>query len=96
MIYLTQNAFAPGQRTISLQCKYCVLMKNPRDSAHYQHLGRQMNGGKNCKVLETAYRESTSKPHGYVVLDYGQNQNDNFRIRSSLFPEEMTIYSKKN
>lgn len=93
---MTQNAFAPGQRTISLQCKYCVLMKNPRDSAHYQYLGRAMNGGKNCQVLDAAYKECSQKPHGYVVLDYGQNQDDKFRIRSSLFPEEMIVYTKKN
>lgn len=71
-------------------------MKNPRDSAHYQYLGRAMNGGKNCQVLDAAYKECSQKPHGYVVMDYGQNQNDKFRIRSSLFPEEMIVYTKKN
>jgi hypothetical protein len=71
-------------------------MKNPRDSAHYQYLGRAMNGGKNCQVLDAAYKECSQKPHGYVVLDYGQNQDDKFRIRSSLFPEEMIVYTKKN
>jgi hypothetical protein len=71
-------------------------MRNPRDSAMYQYLGRAMNGGKNCPVLDAAYKDCANKPHGYVVLDFGQNQDDNYRIRSSLFPEEMTIYSKKN
>nr|DAC81369.1 TPA_asm: FtsK [Orchesella springtail adintovirus] len=94
-LYLTQNAFEPGQRTISLQCRYIILMRNPRDNAHYQYIGRAMNGGKNCPTLETAYKDCLAKPYSYVVLDYSQTQNDLFRIRNSLFPEEMTIYKKQ-
>jgi len=94
VIYLTQNAFEPGQRTISMQCKYVVLMRNPRDCAHYQYLGRAMNGGKNCPVLEAAYKDISNKPYGYVVLDFSQNQNNDYRIRNSLFFDDMIVYSK--
>ena len=95
VIYLTQSCFAPGQRTISLQCKYIALMRNPRENSNYQHLGRQMNGGKNCPCLEAAMKENADKPFSYVVLDYSQQQNDRMRVRDSFFPEEMIVYVKK-
>ena len=95
VIYLTQSCFAPGQRTISLQCKYIALMRNPRENSNYQILGRQMNGGKNCPCLEGAMRENANKPYSYVVLDYSQSQNDKMRIRNSFFPEDMIFYVKK-
>ncbi len=95
IIYLTQSCFAPGQRTISLQMKYIALMRNPRENSNYQYLGRQMNGGKNCPALDAAYHDICNKPYAYMVVDYGQKQDDKFRIRSSFFPEDMTVYSKK-
>lgn len=95
-IYLTQSCFAPGQRTISLQCKYIALMRNPRENSNYQYLGRQMNGGRNCIALETALKDNADKPYSYVLLDYSQNQNDKMRIRNSFFPEEMTVYTRKD
>ena len=94
MIYLTQSCFAPGQRTISLQMKYIALMRNPRENSNYQILGRQMNGGKNCPALKCAY-DDMNMPYTYLVVDYGQKQDDMLRIRNSFFPEDMTVYSKK-
>jgi len=96
VVYLTQNAFEPGQRTISLQCKYICLLKNPRDNAQYQYLGRAMNRGKNCPALDMAYKDASNTPYGYIVLDFSQKQNDLLRVRNSLFPENMTVYFKKN
>lgn len=94
VIYLTQSCFAPGQRTISLQCKYIALMRNPRENSNLQILGRQMNGGKNCQMLDAAIKDNASKPYSYVLIDYGQSQDDNMRIRDSFFPEDMSVYVK--
>jgi len=94
IIFLTQNFFEKGKtRTITLNCKYIVLLKNPRDNSYISVLGRQMNGGKTNKVLEYAYNEIMRKPHGYLVIDLSMQQNDSFRYRDSLFPEDCTIYS---
>lgn len=96
VLFLTQNLFAPGLRTLSLQCKYIILFKNPRDSNHYQYLARQMNGGKCCEAFNLAYSDASKQPHGYVMLDFTQSQDDDLRIRSSIFPDaSCTIYARK-
>jgi len=96
IIFLTQNLFFKNMRTMSLNCKYMVIMKNPRDTTSIHHLGRQMNGGRKNAVMEVAYADVMKKPYGYLLLDFSQEQNDWFRIRDSLFPENCTIYSDKN
>ena len=94
IIFLTQNFFEKGkQRTITLNCKYIVALKNPRDTSFISILGRQMNGGRRNNVLEYAFKDVMSKPYGYLVIDLSQQQNDKFRIRDSLFPENCTIYT---
>ena len=95
VIYLTQSAFAKNQRTISLQCKYIALMRNPRENSNYQILGRQMNGGVQCPCLAGALKDISNNPYSYVVLDYSQEQDDKMRVRDSFFPEEMHVYVKK-
>ena len=96
IIFLTQNFFEKGKtRSITLNCKYIVVFKNPRDTAFVNVLGRQMNGGKNNPVLQYAYNDTMSKKYGYLVIDLDQQQNDSFRFRSSLFPEDCIIYTSK-
>jgi len=95
IIFLTQNFFEKGKtRTITLNCKYICLFKNPRDNSYIGVLGRQMNGGKTNVVLEYAYKDIMQKPYGYLLIDLSMTQKDAFRYRDSLFPEECTIYSK--
>jgi len=95
IIILVQNFFHKNLRSITTSCHYLCFMKNPRDSASICCLGRQMNGGKKNEVLEAAYKDCMGKSYGYVFIDCSQYQNDNYRIRDSLFPENCTVYSKK-
>lgn len=96
IIFLTQNFFEKGKtRSITLNCKYIVALKNPRDTTFIKVLGRQMNGGTNNAVLEYAYNDVMSSRYGYLVIDLDQNQNDKFRFRSSLFPENCYVYTGK-
>ena len=55
VIFVTQNVFHKGkaQRDISLNTKYLVLFKNPRDRAKIQHLARQIL--KDSVFLREAY-----------------------------------------
>jgi len=51
-----------------------------------------MNGGKEHPILATAYEDATkNKPNSYLFLDMSQQQNDNFRIRSNVFPDPSCI-----
>jgi len=95
IIFLTQNLFFKDTRTMSLNCKYIIIMKNPRDTTAIQHLGRQMNGGRKNIVMENAYKDIMKKPYGYLLIDYDQMQDDCLRIRDSIFPQDCTIYSDK-
>ena len=38
--------------------------------------------------LYKAYLEATEEPHGYVVLDFAQDTDDQLRFRSNIFPDE--------
>jgi len=95
LIILVQNFFHKSLRSITSTCHYIVIMKNPRDSAALNHLGRQMNRGKKNEVLEEAYRDCMKKKYGYVFIDCSQHQNDRYRIRDNIFPENCTVYAQK-
>jgi len=92
IILLTQNVFHQGKfsRDISLNCKYLVLFKNPRDKSQIFPLARQLYP-ENIKGFLGVYNESTSNPHGYIVLDLTQDVNDLFRIRTNIFSEEYSV-----
>ena len=51
-----------------------------------------MNGGKKNEALDEAYKESMLKPYGYLFIDLTQTQNNNFRIRNNIFPEDCDIF----
>lgn len=94
IIFLTQNFFEKGKtRSITLNLKYIIALKNPRDTTFVSKLGRQMNGGKNHPVLQFAFDDVMKKPYGYLVIDLRQTQDERYRFRSSLFPEDCTVYT---
>jgi len=95
LIILVQNFFHKNMREITSNCHYLVLMKNPRDSAFVAYLGRQMSGGKKNIVMDSAYKDVMTKPYGYLFIDLSQSQNDNFRIRDSIFPENCIVFANK-
>ena len=89
ILFLTQSLFHSGKefRTISLNSHYLFLMKSPRDSSQIIPLARQIRPY-NSRYIVEAYKEATKKPYSYILLDFHQNQNDKFRLRSSIFPKE--------
>lgn len=93
VIMLVQNMFHQGKfmRTISLNAHYMVLFKNPRDAGQIRHLAAQLFPG-NVKYLASAYKQATSRPHGYLVLDFTQEAIDNLRVLSEILPGEEGYY----
>ncbi len=89
VILLIQNVYHQGKfcRDISLNCKYLVLFKNPRDMSQIFMLGRQIFP-ESPKEFEKVYKEATSVPYGYLFLDLTQECNDLFRFRSDIFNKE--------
>lgn len=93
VFYIVQNLFPKNkeQRDISLNSKYFIIFKNPRDNKQVGMLGIQM--GKHDLITQ-AYKHATSEPYGYLLIDVTQGANDLLRVRSKIFPddEENVVY----
>ena len=92
VLFVVQNIFLKGLRTISLNAHYLVLFKNPRDSSQITYLGRQMGSS---KAVTAAYKDATSKPYGYLFVDMKQDTPETTRLRTGLF-EQMYVYVPKS
>jgi len=89
VLFLVQNLFPKNKfaRTISLNAQYMVLFKNPRDASQFQNLARQMYPKKSQFAVE-AYKDATREPYSYLVVDLRAEQNEDLRLRASIFPGE--------
>ena len=95
VILVTQNVFHKTSlsRDISLNAKYIIVFKNPRDKQQFTHLARQIFP-ENSSELVRVYKEITQRPHGYLLIDLTQNVNDSLRFRTNIFNRNyITVYS---
>ena len=97
VIFISQNLFNSNkdQRTINLNSQYLVIFKNPRDILQIQFLGRSILG-RNAYEFEQAYREATSKPHGYLLVNLKQNTPDQFRYMTHVLDDHPENTDKHN
>lgn len=86
VIFLVQNLFsrAPLMRTISLNSKYLILTKSPRDKSQSQVLGRQLFPHK-PRFFTDAFDDATHHPFGYLVIDLSQLCPEDKRLRTDIF-----------
>ena len=93
VIMIVQNIFHKSKiiRTVSLNSHYIILFKNPRDAGQIQTLAQQLFPGK-TKYLIDAYKQATSRPHGYLVLDLTQSTLEKHRVLSNILPGEEGFY----
>lgn len=97
VIYIVQNLFSKNKehRTITLNCHYFVIFKNPRDISQVVRLASQMYP-KNTRFMLDAYKMATTEPHSYLFLDFKQDTPDQLRLRSHIFPSETNyVYIQK-
>ena len=97
VIFIVQNMYFKGKesRNISLNTQYLVFFKSPRDKSQITHLGRQLYPG-NSKFVQEAYNDATLKPYGYLLVDLKPDTPEEYRLRTCVFPDELTIvYVKK-
>lgn len=94
VFYITQNIFhqGRGQRDISLNANYIIYFKNPRDRAQVMHLARQLYP-ELPKFICEAYKDATSRPHGYLFFDLKQDTSDEYRFLTNILPEEQPPFS---
>ena len=95
VMHLVQNAFHKKGRTISLNCKYLVLFKNPRDASIITHLAKQMYPG-HVKYLQEVFEDATARPWGYLLFDLRQQTPEHLRLITNIMPgEQPYVYMRK-
>ena len=73
---------------MSLNAHYIVAFKNPRDVTQIATLAKQMYPG-NTKFMVEAYRDATSTPYGYLLVDLKPQTVEQLRLRTNIFPDEV-------
>ncbi|RLJ22606.1 hypothetical protein DJ031_00460 [bacterium endosymbiont of Escarpia laminata] len=93
VLYLVQNLFPKNKesRTISLNAQYMVVFKNPRDASQIGHLARQMYPER-LKFVQEAFKDATSLPYGYLLIDLKQDTPEDMRLRTAIFPDDGVQY----
>ena len=79
VIYILQNLFGKGNRSISLNGHYLVLSKNP--------LAKQMYPKQTDWFLKQ-YEEAVPRPFGYLFVDLKPSTEDSCRLRTNVLPGE--------
>ena len=89
IIYIVQNLFSKNKehRTITLNCHYIVIFKNPRDASQIIRLASQMFPRQTQYMLE-AYKMATEQPYSYLFIDLKQDTPAHMRLRSNIFVDE--------
>ena len=97
VVYRTKNIFYKNKqsRTLTLNSHYVVLFKTAWDASQVENLARQMYPGKSTFMVK-AFKNVTSAPYGYLLIDLKQETDDKLRLRIGLFPEDdLFVYVKK-
>ena len=98
VLFISQNLFSQGKcaRTIALNTHFLVLFRNFRDKAQVMHFGRQLYPER-WKGFMEAYDDATQQRYGYLVVDMSPHtEDDRMRLRTSIFPGELTtVYDIK-
>ena len=89
VVLLLQNFFQKGKsiRSATLNAKYIVLFKNLRDKLQASVLGRQMYPSKGGAFIE-ALEDATKAPFGYLVIDLLPETQEEYRLRTNIFPND--------
>lgn len=91
VIFLVQNMFLKALRTITLNCKYALVFKNPREVSQINHWARQICGSQ-TKAFCKMFRDLTKEPYSYVLFDFNQSTSDDCRYITNLFGENKTPF----
>ena len=97
VMFIVQNVFGKNkeQRTISLNSHYLAIFKHPRDASQVTHLAKQMYPWK-LRYVQESYKDATSPPRGYLLIDLRQDTPDHLRLRTSIFPSQhQVVYLQK-
>lgn len=90
IIHITQDIFSDRKRTNRINAQYLVLMKNPADKLTSSNIAKQMFPGK-VSQFQQIFNHATRNAHGYLFIDLDQATPEKYRLRTNIFPDELTI-----
>ena len=92
LFILFQSLFPanPLARQISLNAKYLIISKNPRENFQVSYVLRQVVPDHYRSIVQ-AYYDATSRPYGYLLIDLTQQVSDDLRFRTNILPHEFPI-----
>lgn len=94
LIFIQQTLFSPNKlfRPISLNTSIHIIFKAPRDQKSFGILSRQFEESR-WRTMVKIFKDATSRPNGYLFLDWSQNTPDSLRYRTNVFnlPHEPLI-----
>ena len=72
------------------------MFKSPRDTMQLSVLAKQIEPN-NTKYLKNVLLDATKRPYGYLILNFTQEQKDECRYLTNLFPSSwpIKIYPQK-
>ena len=89
-IHIVQNLFFDGLRTARVNANYLVLFKNPSDQLQVATLARQMYPHQSEHFMH-AFKDATSQPYTYLLVDTTQQCPTHMRLRTNIFPGEVQL-----
>jgi hypothetical protein len=98
LMYLIQNGFYRGSemRTINLNASHLVIFANPRDKSSITSLAKQVAPGNNAFIRDAYNQAVEATPFGYLCLSFHPRCPELLRVRTSIFPGEVTqVFIKK-
>jgi len=69
---------------------YLALFKNPSDKLQVVALARQMYP-KQSQFMIDAFQDATSEAYSYLFVDLSQDCPEELRLRTNIFPGELTM-----
>lgn len=97
IVFVTQNLFERKIKIARQNAQYCVLMRAPNSALSIRNLGVQLFP-RQLDYFMDAYRQATSQPYGYLVIDMHASSDPSLRLRTNIFKddEEKIIFIPKN
>ena len=98
VIYITQDLFPNGKfaMTISRNVHYIVAFKNPCDKVGVRTVVQAFP--KQWKDVMTVFQKATSKPYGYLAMDFHSETPDDHRLWTDILKDKGTyprLYKSK-
>ena len=97
VVFVCQDPFIDRRlKVCRSNAQYFVICRSPNSELSISMLGRQLFPG-NSKFFMSAYRQSTERPYGYLLVDLHAASNPLLRLRTNIFDsdDEKVIFIPK-